>query len=109
MRLFRYTRRHMVIASLTAVTYVGLVCLMALCAPMLDASANAAGHEHHDHDAAHSSLCSWACQVSSQSDAPAQATFTSYTPIAYEPGESFHRMDSTGHLSLLHPRAPPSL
>lgn len=109
MRLFRYIRRHMVIASLTAVTYVGLVCLMALCTPVLDTSANAGGHGHHDHDAAHSSLCSWACQVSSQSDTPAQAMFTSYTPVVYESGEPSSQRDSTCHSLPLHPRAPPSL
>lgn len=107
MGLLRYIERRMVIAGLTAVTYVGLVCLMALCAPALDASANAGGHEHHDHNATHSSLCSWACQVSSQSEVPVQATFTSYAPVAYEPGESSYPIDSICHSSSLYPRAPP--
>lgn len=67
-----------VIAGLTAVIYIALACLAATCSLVLPAAPRAEGHgSPHHHEAAHSSLCVWACQATSDAgliaSAPAEA------------------------------------
>jgi hypothetical protein len=59
------------VAGITAVVYFGLVCLVAACPPALPAVPNSGEHAHHQHEAAHSPLCAWACQAVSHSGATA--------------------------------------
>jgi hypothetical protein len=85
-----------IIAGITTVVYFGLVCLAATCSPAVPTASSHGGHEHHDHDATHSPLCVWACQVTSEgglvASAPAEGSdpvsITSVAPLV-EPRSAF--------------------
>src|SRR5512147_3169942 len=63
----RISRIGSAVAGITAVVYFGLVCMVAACPSALPAVPSSGEHAHHDHDAAHSPLCAWACQAVSHS------------------------------------------
>ena len=95
------------IAGITVVVYFGLVCLVAMCAVAMPMVVGSGEHAHHDHDAAHSSLCAWACQATSQGGLPisAPAEFANLVTFASieSPGTPFAGPPS----ALLPSRAPP--
>jgi hypothetical protein len=95
------------VASIVAIVHFGLVCLAATCSLALPTTSIPGGHEHHDHDATHSLLCAWACQVTSEgglvASAPAEGpALVSLTPVAplVEPLSASPSFSS-------HSRAPP--
>lgn len=99
-----------VIAGLTAVIYIALACLAATCSLVVPAAPHAEGHgSPHHHAAAHSSLCAWACQATSDAGL-----------IASAPADAVERVMSVvlgvsalpvpvAVVSLLRARAPPVL
>jgi hypothetical protein len=99
-----------VIAGITAVIYVGLVCLAATCSLALPVSAHAGGHEqHHSHETAHSSLCAWACQATPESGLVASAPTDVFELVVFVPVVSPAQPVSIFSVSLLRSRAPPML
>jgi hypothetical protein len=99
-----------VIAGITAVIYVGLVCLAATCSLALPVSAHAGGHEqHHSHETAHSSLCAWACQATPESGLVASAPTDVFELVVFVPVVSPAQPVSISSVSLLRSRAPPML
>lgn len=102
-----------IVAGITAVIYVGLVCLAATCSLALPVFADAGGHEqHHSHDShetTHSSLCAWACQATPKSGLVASVPADVVELVALVPvGSPVHSI-SVASVSLLRSRAPPSL
>lgn len=104
----RISRIGSAVAGITAVVYFGLVCLVAACPPVFPAPSSSGEHAHHDHDAAHSPLCAWACQAVSHSGQtasipaliPSLIVFASVVP---------HVMQTSACPSVSgHPRAPPA-
>ena len=98
------------VAGITAVVYFGLVCLAATCSLALPVSTHAGGHEqHHSHEAAHTSLCAWACQATPESglvaSAPADLSELVALSLVVLPAQPV----SVSSVSLLHSRAPPML
>jgi hypothetical protein len=61
------------VAAITTVVYFWLVCLASTCSLTLPIPVASGGHEHHDQDATQSSLCAWACQVTSEGGLVASA------------------------------------
>ncbi|MDO9117086.1 MAG: hypothetical protein Q7U39_03955 [Nitrospira sp.] len=100
-----------VVAGLTAVMYVALVCLAATCSLALPGSAPAGGHEqHHDsHETTHSSLCAWACQATPESGLVASAPADVVESVVLVPVVSPVQLVSVSSVSLLRSRAPPVL
>lgn len=104
----RISRIGSAVAGITAVVYFGLVCLVATCPPALQAPWSSGEHAHHDHDAAHSPLCAWACQAVSYSGAtalipaevPSLVVLASVVPYVTQ-------LSACPSVSL-HPRAPPA-
>jgi len=103
----RISRIGSTVAGITAVVYFGLVCLVAMCNPAMPATAGSGEHTHHDHDVAHSPLCSWACQATSpgglSTAAPAEVSGL-VVPADVDPP---HVPISAPASALLHSRAPP--
>ena len=104
-------RRHRhfgkTLAGITAVVYFGLVCLVAACPPALPAVPNSGEHAHHQHEAAHSPLCAWACQAVSQSG-PASSVSGEVSSLVVISSVVPHvKLLSVAHSVSLHPRAPP--
>jgi hypothetical protein len=102
-------RRHIgnTVAGITAVVYFGLVCLVAVCAPVLPTAASSAEHAHHDHDAAHSPLCAWACQAVSHSGLAASIPAEVPNLVVFASVVSHVTLLSASPSISLHPRAPP--
>ena len=102
-----------IVAGITAVIYVALVCLAATCSLALPVSASAGGHEqHHSHDShetAHSSLCAWACQATPESGLVASAPADVVESVVLVPVVSPVQLVSVSSVSLLRSRAPPVL
>ncbi|MCS6293702.1 MAG: hypothetical protein H8J66_11565 [Nitrospira sp.] len=99
-----------VIAGITAVIYVGLVCLAATCSLALPVSVHAGGHEqHHSHETTHSSLCAWACQATPESGLAASAPADVVESVVLVPVVSLVQPVSVSSVSLLRSRAPPVL
>ena len=97
-----------VVAGLTAVIYVGLVCLAATCSLALPVSAHADGHESsHHHEAAHSSLCAWACQATSETGLVASAPADVAERVVLAPSNLSPQSVSVASVSFLRSRAPP--
>ena len=99
-----------VVAGITAVIYLGLVCLAATCSLALPVSADAGGHEqHHSHETTHSSLCAWACQATPESGLTASVPADVVELVALVPVGSPVQPISVFSVSLLRSRAPPVL
>jgi hypothetical protein len=108
--VMQHRRKHFgkTLAGITAVVYFGLVCLVAACAPALPTASSSGEHAHHQHEAAHSPLCAWACQAVSHSgqtasvpaEVPSLVVFASVVPHITQP-------PACPSVSL-HPRAPPA-
>jgi len=97
-----------VVAGITAVIYFGLVCLAATCSLALPGPAHAGGHEqHHHHEAAHSSLCAWACQATPETGLVASAPSDVFELVVRAPvGSPVHPVFFSSE-SRLRSRAPP--
>jgi hypothetical protein len=104
-------RRHRhfgkTLAGITAVVYLGLVCLVAACPPVLQAPWSSGEHAHHDHDAAHSPLCAWACQAVSHSGQTVSIPAEVPSLVALVPALSHITQPPACPSVSLHPRAPP--
>lgn len=98
------------VAGITAVIYVGLVCLAATCSMALPVSAHAGGQEpHHSHEAAHSSLCAWACQATQETGLGVSVSADVVGLVVRIPVVSPVQPVSVAAVSSLRPRAPPLL
>jgi hypothetical protein len=102
-------RRHFgkTLAGITAAVYFGLVCLVAACAPALPTVSSFGEHAHHQHEAAHSSLCAWACQALSQSGPAPSASGEVSSLVVLASVVPHVKLLSVSHSVSLHPRAPP--
>jgi hypothetical protein len=99
-----------VVAGITAVIHFGLVCLAATCSLALPVSSQAGGHEqHHNHEAAHSSLCAWACQATPEAGLVASAPTDVFELVVLVPVASPVQPVSVSSVLLLRSRAPPVL
>jgi hypothetical protein len=97
-----------VVAGLTAVVYAGLVCLAATCSLAFPVSAHADGHgSSHHHDAAHSPLCAWACQATSENGLVASAPTDVAESAVFVSPERPPQSVSLASVSCLPSRAPP--
>jgi hypothetical protein len=105
-------RRHRhfgkTLAGITAVVYLGLVCLVAACPPALPVASSSGEHAHHDHDAAHSPLCAWACQAVSHSGATALIPAEVPSLVVRASVVPYVTQLSACPSVSLHPRAPPA-
>ena len=108
MNTSRISRIGSAVAGITAVVYFGLVCLVAACPPVLPAVSSSGEHAHHDHDAAHSPLCVWACQAVSHSGQTASIPAEVPGLVALTPIVHHIAQPSTDPSVSLHPRAPPA-
>lgn len=98
----------MVVAGITAVMYVGLVCLVATCSLVLPVSAG--GHApHHSHETAHSPLCAWACQATPETGLVASAPADVVESVVRVPVVAPAQRVLVSSQSLLRSRAPPVL
>ena len=95
------------VVAITTVVYFWLVCLASTCSLTLPLPVASGGHEHHDHDTTQSSLCAWACQVTSEgglvASAPAELSGLVSIASAVSPIKSLSAFPSP----LLQSRAPP--
>lgn len=99
-----------IVAGITAVIYVGLVCLAATCSLALPVSAHDGGHDqHHGHETSHSSLCAWACQATPETGLVASAPADVVESMVSAPVVSPVQPVSLSSVSLLRSRAPPVL
>lgn len=100
------------VIGITAVAYVGLLCLMALCVPLPSAAALAGGHDHHggnhDADTSHATFCAWACQVTSQSEVVEPEPVTISTLVASQSVDLSSVKETVPQPTSSDPRAPPS-
>lgn len=108
MKTSRISRIGSAVAGITAGVYFGLVCLVAMCYPAMPAAAVSGEHAHHDQDAAHSSLCAWACQATSSGGLPTAASAEVFSLITPTSIGCPHAVFDEPTSALLHSRAPPA-
>ncbi len=111
-RLPHRTNAFAGVIGITAVAYVGLLCLMALCVPLPSSVVLAGGHDHHgghhDTNTAHSSFCAWACQVTSQSEVIEPGPVTVSALVIDQVIDLSGKKETVSQPTLSDPRAPPS-
>lgn len=106
----RFKQFANVVVGITAVIYLGLVCLASTCSLALPVSVHAGGHEsHHSHESTHSSLCAWACQATSESGLVASAPTDVSGLVVHAPVVFPVQPVSVFSVSSLRSRAPPLL
>lgn len=97
------------VAGITAVVYFGLVCLVAVCSLAMPTAVDSGEHAHHDHDAAHSPLCAWACQAASSGGFPTAVPAEVSGLVVSTDVDLPHNPFSTPASAVPHSRAPPVL